>query len=168
MIMRIAFDQGSADRGPGDHESAGRQFDALLDRVVGCARIAWALDDGVQPGGVRLGGGRPEGSAPPMRDDADLHAALAAACARARDAGLRVEQVLIRLKAAWARNEEGPRSPAGRAVVTPWFPVAHPAAPDGQDQLARLVTLCIKEFYRSDAATRPVMDAHHPIRRSTP
>jgi hypothetical protein len=97
------------------------------------------------------------GDRPPRMDawEAPVRGALATACARARAAGLRAEHVLVRLKDAWAHSREA----AGAVLVT------RPGAPstlrlptrsadgaDDHDRLARVVTLCIEEFYRADGA----------------
>jgi hypothetical protein len=109
-------------------------LDALLRRAVACARATPAAGDGA-------------GREPAVR------AALGAACARARTDGLRAEHVLVRLKDVWAHTPEAPRAVldvrAGLAGM-PRMSVPKGDGGNDHDRLARVVTLCIEEFYQAD------------------
>jgi hypothetical protein len=79
------------------------------------------------------------GSAQPdMQPIGDLRAALRVTCERARDDGVRAEQLLLVLKATW-------HDLPGRRQL-PHL--------DGDAVLARLVTACIAEYYDDDPNER--------------
>jgi len=116
------------------------ELERLLRQVVACARVVAEADDGA----VRRG-------AP----EAPVRAALATACARARADGLRAEHVLVRLKDAWAHAAEAPRAvpvTTPGAGDTPRRPTRSADGGDDHHRLARVVTLCIEEFYGADGA----------------
>jgi hypothetical protein len=123
----------------------------LLRRAVDCARGNAASGDGAAR-------------------EAAMRASLATACARARADGLRAEQVLVRLKGAWADVREAPRAVLDvRAGVpgTLHLPTRMPDSAHDHDRLARVVTLCIEEFYRGDGAGRGAQgEAEQAARRA--
>lgn len=77
-------------------------------------------------------------SLPVQVTQGDLRLALRHACDRARDDGLRAEQLLLVLKAAWRELPERQQLPQVEADAA----------------LARVVTACIDEYYQSPPAAR--------------
>jgi hypothetical protein len=115
------------------------ELERLLRQVVACARVVAEADDAARRG------------AP----EAPVRAALATACARARADGLRAEHVLVRLKHVWAHTAEAPRAVPDAtpgAGDAPRRPTRSADGGDDHHRLARVVTLCIEEFYEVDRA----------------
>jgi hypothetical protein len=131
-------------------------LDGLLRRVVACARA-----------GAEAGEGAPRTAA----WEAPVRGALASACARARADGLRAEHVLVRLKDAWTHT---PGAPGAVLVTRPGapdtlrLPTRGADGPDDHDRLARVVTLCIEEFYRGDGSRDGARDggSADPLQRA--